>query len=388
MFYDKSGLLIAYVQGSPSELSIVKIPLVSSILSTFGKETLLDGFLSVPEVPSGEIDIFARTVVVPGKYTWSELFKWHSLLTPVFSIPGVEFTDINDEKNILTIGYSDLNSLSQIQRRVIDLGVPIEAVEFEKDSGAVAGATLDDEVSPVYGGLKITWSIGGNTCTHGLNATRNGIRGFITNAHCSSSQFRTDNTLYTQPAYPLSNQIGIEKFDPGYFTSSTSSLCPAGRACRYSDANFVDYQTITPLQGRFYYTENNTPPPHDLSIEGVIATQGEAAGTPIAGSYASKIGQTTGLTTGRVFDICQVRNVGNLFSYDGKPVTYICNHRVAANFYEGDSGSPVLTASQPRKIMGVAWGYGGSLADNTKYFTYSDLNAIRRELGGNLQTGN
>ena len=384
MYYDDAGILNAYVEGSPADLVAVKAPLVAAIRSVFGDEALREDYTSIPGVLTTDLDLILRTKVVPGMYEWHELYRWNEPLTEVLTMPGIEFSDIDESTNTLAIGYSESANLTRIQERITKLGVPLEAVDFVKDTGAVAGATLREQRRPTLGGLLIDYVY--SRCTLGINVKRNGIRGFITNSHCSRRQFAVDSSSYYQADDEVAEaRVGSETLDPAYFTNSTTSLCPLNYACRYSDANFVDYyDSNQPPLGRNYITAKNTDPPN-LTITGTGDSPGEAAGTPTVGSYASKVGSTTGLTEGKVTRACERRTYDKR-SWDDKPVFLLCTHEVEANFYYGDSGSPVLTAANGGRIRGVAWGFGGNFGDGTRYFLYSDLNGIRHELGGNLQT--
>jgi hypothetical protein len=310
--------------------------------------------------------------VIPGQYKFRQLKGWYDRMTfDVLGVPGVIFTDIDEGTNRLRIGVEKQAGQGMIEAKLAKLGIPHEAVIIEETEPIqLATATLSSRIRPLEGGLEIRFLRNGTTfiCTLGFGAIRSGVRGFVTNSHCSATRGAPDGTIYHQAAILAdnSNRVGSETVDPPYLPGGA---CPVARVCRYSDSAFV----------RVPYPSG----PTTLSTVGYIARTTGLGSTVIddarprfriasesssvlLGMLLSKIGRTTGWSQGVVTGTCVNANVsGTIF-------TMLCQGVVYAPSAAGDSGSPVFQitnspASGDVRLHGILWG------GNSNSFFFSPL---------------
>lgn len=320
-----------------------------------------------------------RVVVHQGDYDFRDLFAWREEVRPLLAERGAVSLDIDERRNRLVFGV-ERESLGEFAARLGDFlrgtRVPPEAVSVEDAEPVSPFASLSDKIRPVPGGVKIT-PVGSGAmppCTLGVNATWFGVKGFITNSHCSQTRSVIDGTLFYQNTFTSTNLIGIETIDPPYFTGSP---CPAGRKCRRSDASFASYATVSDSQGGKIAntvicgfgglpgSTNINPAQPRLSVTNFLF------GSP-AGSFVFKVGITTGCTMGSLKNTCVDVNTANSY-------TMLCQDQVSAKADFGDSGSPVfLQSGTQATLVGILW--GGSL-DGLTYF-YSPWLFVHGELGG------
>ncbi len=290
-------------------------------------------------------------------------------LLPLFEVAGVVFTDADETTGRLVVGVLDRGVEGLVRDRLPGLGVSSQSVDIVETEPIFRVATLRDKVRPVVAGLQIRCSQ--FLCSLGFTATRAGVRGYVTAAHCSDRQGEVDGTNYYQPLNQVADEfIGTEIADPGFFRSSP---CPRGRKCRYSDSNFSDgADGVTFTLGGIARTSG--PNNGSLDIAGQFSITADGAAT--VGQTANKVGRTTGWTQGTVTRTCVNTGVS------GTNIVLLCQDFVENTVQivaGGDSGSPVflLSGSNSVTLLGNLWGGNSS---NT-LFVYSPIANIQRELG-------
>jgi len=315
-----------------------------------------------------------------GRFDFRELHTMHTAVTPLLSIPTVVFTDANEALNRITIGVEDGATAAMVESQVAMLGLPEGAVNIEITEPIQLMQTLTQRVRPVAGGLQINF--GGFVCTLGFNVrspNRPNVHGFVTNSHCTSSQWQfnpANPTLYAQPSgvgtCPAgANCIGYEAHDaPG----TTGGACPAGRICRNSDAAGVMYAAgIENDFARIYRTTARNSLTIDASNPQWSIVQEAVTNSPL-GTEIHKTGRTTGWTWGTVTASCANTNVG------GTNFTTFCQDHVTGpsqSVSGGDSGSGTyrrLGGGSDVELTGILWGGGG-----TTLFVYSPMERIRMD---------
>lgn len=288
----------------------------------------------------------------------------------LFEVDGVVFTDVDEPTGRLVVGVTNRGLARAVQAQAGALGIAAESIDIVESKAFVFASTLRDDVDPEVGGLQIAWQKSGRrstltyVCTLGFNATRAGTAGYVTNSHCSSSQFATDGTLHYQPSVSPGNVIGEEIADPGAFS------CSKKKRCRYSDAAFSARASgVDAALGSLARTSG----PGSLDITGSFNITGEAAGNAAVGTVLNKVGRTTGLTSGTV-QYSNV-NVGVL----GTNIILLGQDIVGAASGGGDSGSPVFRINDDgtAELAGVLWG-GATDGSN---FVYSPMTNLELELG-------
>lgn len=74
-----------------------------------------------------------------GDYSMVDLYAWYSKLGALFEIPELTFTDLDEGRNRLAVGVVDLALEPEVQRRLTDLAIPLEAVIIEETGYVCAG---------------------------------------------------------------------------------------------------------------------------------------------------------------------------------------------------------------------------------------------------------
>ena len=359
MFIDETGQLTVYMLGADQQNGVAQQPAVPTVSTAAIEAAIAEVFGPERLSPSnpGLASSGPRVRVLPGQYSFLELKAWHDGMTaPVLSLPGVTLTDISESQNRLRIGLHDPAKRAQVEATLAKLGIPSAAVLLETVQPVRLELELRDRSRALVGGQQI--SDGEFLCTLGFNATRAGVRGFVTNSHCTTTMGGVENTPFFQPASSPENRIGVETADPNYFVGGS---CPLGRRCRYSDSAFVALDgEVTGAQGFIAWTNVD-----DLKI---IETYKfhivGSAGHLLAGDVVHKVGRTTGRTEGKVTDTCV-----NL-SPTGTNVTQLCQNRAAYASGSGDSGSPVFRITHTPNandvlLAGIHWASGGAFSPMT-----------------------
>jgi hypothetical protein len=304
----------------------------------------------------GEAQPARRVQILPARYGFRELKEWHDRLSPdALAMSGVVMTDIDDRNNRLTVGVESLDSRTAVEDKLVELGVPPEAVEVVETPGVALENSLRDRHRPLVGGLQIAFQRSGSTllCTEGFNAVRAGIAGYVTNSHCTAIQGGVQGTVHHQPTIALlnANRIGVETVDPGYWIGAP---CPAGRRCRRSDSSFARRDAaVTASQGRIARTAVGS-----FAWNGTSTFRIVREADPLVGQVVTKVGRTTGRTAGVVQQTCANFNVLNT------NITQLCQSRASYLSNPGDSGSPVfrivnVPALNDVALGGIHWGSGG-----------------------------
>ncbi|MGH9948557.1 MAG: S1 family peptidase [Pyrinomonadaceae bacterium] len=360
LFYDQDGTLQVYMVGQKEAMNSSTSDFLKSMISS--------------EILGGESLDKTGMEVIEGNYTFLQLKEWHDkMTTSVLEMPGVVFTDIDDTKNRLRIGVENLRaSRKTVTEHLVNLGIPIEAVVISRTKPIEP--ELRDRNRPLRGGFQINFS--GSLCTLGFVADRGGVRGFVTNSHCSGIQGGNQGTVFHQPtASGTTNRIGQETTDPTYFTGGA---CPAGRRCRFSDSSFA--RVPHPSGPSVSSTRGSIarPPVGSTSWNGTDLFTITSESNPVAGQSVTKVGRTTGRSSGTVQQTCANFNVS------GGNITQLCQAQAGYNSAGGDSGSPVfrITSGFNVALVGIHWGSGGAFSPIGGIQRSGELGAITTCSGG------
>lgn len=277
------------------------------------------------------------------KFEFIVLKQWHDKATNVFGIHGVVSTDIDEVENRLVIGVEDEAVRPIVEQVLASAGVPPEGWQLKKMQAPIPGLT--DRHRPPVGGLQI--GSGGLGCTLGFAAIRDGVDGFVTNAHCTNILGSVDGARFTQPADGVSF-IATEIIDPpGRTGDSCPRFCGFGVRtgpcrCRYSDAVFAQYDP-----GVLRFRRIALPPPGAVAYDGANLPV-VREGSPIVGLLMRKVGATTGNTMGVITRTCV--DVGQ----NGTRFIFKCQSMTNIPAAPGDSGSPVFRpVSCPSRALGT-----------------------------------
>ena len=301
------------------------------------------------------------------KYNFLELYQWQQQVTPeVLAIPGVISSDIGEDTNKLQIAITNEKGTAEaVEEALSKLGIPRDMVGVNVSEPIEQ--YLRSRRRPLRGGLQINF--GGFLCTLGFMAVRNGVNGYVTNSHCTTTQGGVQGTVEHQPtASGTTNRVGIEIADPTYFTGAG---CPAGRRCRRSDSSFIQVPhpsgpAVTIARGTIA-----RPAVNSFTWNGVDIFNITSEGSAVVGQAVTKVGRTTGRTAGTVSQTCVNTNVS------GTTITQLCQTFANYGNAGGDSGSPVfrITTLPNVVLVGINWGGNGTIS------VFSPISQIQQELG-------
>jgi len=321
--------------------------------------------------------------------TLGELGRWRGLVE----------VDLNEAENRIDLGFLETAieaARRDVRSRLSSYGVDPQAVHiFATHQASIGrgistparlstGPTLREPAFPFVGGHQIALEgppLGGY-CTAGVVVERNGVRGVVSNSHCSATTYGLDVGYSIGNAYHLTYPLGFETVDPN---AESCEILNSGFTvpCRDSDAAFFQlYEGVASRRGAIARTASYV---NGWGVSGSIDVSASnpffailttaAAGTVQQGHYLMKMGRTTGWSGGQVVSTCVdvIATDGRMRKCSGK-ATYLSDG--------GDSGSPVFTVSNydGAHLIGLTW--GGSQGDQRSYFSYwSD---VIQELGGNI----
>jgi hypothetical protein len=308
-------------------------------------------------------------IFLAAAYNFAQLHDWSEKLLPVLQRDGVYMIDADEVGNRVLVGVGNAAAAAAVRAEAARLGIPAEAVAIQTQARPEVRATVRDKFTTVNGGIQIAF--GQYLCTQGFNARRvsNGASIFVTNAHCTTTQYATDGVTIYQNTVAAGNAVGAEVADRGLY-----ACAGAGTSCRQADAAYISHNgTRTIGQGGIVRTNWATGGPGGLTTIGEFDIVGRYTGTLPVGTILDKTGRTSGSTYGQVTNSCVT--IGVLRCQD-----------VSKVWSEGgDSGSPVYiwlggsgAAENDVQLVGVMWGGPGT--DYTTTYS-SRLSGIEADLG-------
>jgi hypothetical protein len=387
LFFDEEGMLNVFLlEPSPNREGEV----LEAVTAVFGDDILRRGHRPERDENGNiipQLDTQQTTLkLIQGAFAIPQLLQTYDELDSVLGIEGVVFTDLDEERNRLAIGVEDEAAFERVQQALGELGVDRSMVIVEFDEADILYShTIRGSFRPTVGGIQIR-NAGGGQCTMGFNATRGGVRGFVTNSHCTIIQGGVEATTFFQPTVSGENFIATETADPTYklgffpFGSFVHGFyCPPLRRCRVSDSAFARYTSgVTSDLGRIARvtgvgTTGGGSGSITINHDNATYTVVSKTSYPVVGEILDKIGRTTGHTYGKVIKTCQRRNVKDT------NFTMLCQDRVRAGVAPGDSGSPVFKWSFGGNVSlyGVLW--GGNSAGTE--FAFSAIWNLQKDLG-------
>jgi hypothetical protein len=313
--------------------------------------------------------------IIKVSYSFQQLKEWRDVLYQ--KIPaGVRLVDIDEKRNVLHVGAAMASDVGTIRSEGLRIGIPASALLVDvAPSIEPATAYLGSAVRPTMGGLLLAGTYHG--CTLGFNVKKVGsTRYFATNAHCTGIFGAVDGSGFGQPLLQPNYYLGAEVADPAFVTGGS---CPVSGGCRFADVALIQYDTSS--VGDFYTiartlfpytgTDFNQSGSTELAAE-PFYTVGELSDAAlVSGAALSKVGATTGWTSGTVTSTC--------FDWYVTGTTMIrCQYTVSAVVHGGDSGSPVFSyelSTGKAWLAGILWGTTGT------GFIFSPLSGVKSDLG-------
>jgi hypothetical protein len=328
-----------------------------------------------------------RVEVHQGDYDFRDLYAWKNELRNLLSREGMVSLDIDETRNRLVLA-AEPDFADGLRNELIGLlrptSVPPAAVLVEVGELPEPMADLQDRIRPIPSGVQIRNENQGG-CTLGVNTTRAGVRGFVTNSHCTGKMGVVEGTLFYQKDVWWEDRVGVEEVDPAFVPSSAfvpSWMCADGFRCRYSDSAFVAYDDAALSEGgNIALPASCLNPAGTLEIGTALPRlpiTGSSYANPPIGSILRKVGRTTGCTLGPLKQTCSDIIVVAKIDGELKPtdMVLLCQNQVLAAVNPGDSGSPVFRRLGNEAILeGLLWG------KSANRFLYSPWSSVTLELG-------
>lgn len=326
-------------------------------------------------------DRVAAARVRQGRYDFLQLYNWRvALRRDVLGMDGVTSLDINEAKNNITLGVEDLGLKGKVLGAVRELGIPVAAINVVEQKPATNN--LRKKRTTLAGGLQIqyvapSWPGDPWQCTLGPLAKRNGVKGFIINAHCTEFRFTNNSEKFYQ-AKISDRHIATETVDPNYFTGGA---CPSTKVCVYADAVFAKWENAGTYNfGHIYETNSSGHTTGSTTRKSTRFTITSDGVWPYPGQLVQKVGRSAGWTYGNVLATCVDIDVSPHFSYPSTNLHSLCQIKADYGFAGGDSGSPVfqIVSGNNVTLLGIHWGNDGPDA----FFSFSGF--IKDHLGGSV----
>ena len=325
------------------------------------------------------------------KYTFEQLTTWR-LQIAALNLDGAMIYDANEGKNNVYLGIETQAQADTAKARIAKPSLPSDAVELQVvgpyDDLVLKGKELQEDIAqqqkkatepsletsaavqyvdksnaPLVGGIRM--DIRGGTCTYGFSAKVNGVLGFISNSHCTSTIGVIDGDEVLQYGLP---KIGYELID--------WRARPCGviwNSCRYSDTAFFKSTGARAAVPRIAGTG---PEPGDKSYTYTSAIRGTLSAKQ--NEHYIAVTAKTGFTRLIVTNTCTY-----LRTY-ASPLTVECGAVAKPeagypNVQGGDSGSPVITRNGSDSVLVAEIFAKNPLAGS---IWMNNINGIFRDFGG------
>jgi hypothetical protein len=331
----------------------------------------------------------AEVVVHQGKYTYGNLRLWRDrIYTIAGRIADKTSLSIDERENRIRIGLTTLDAATQSRALVASLGIPSDAItlfEEARDTVLQTHGDLNLRERPLQGGLLINSGVGG--CTLGFVVGADFVYstwGILTASHCTP-RFGPDTSQVYQPSTAYA-AVGVETADPVWSTSATDPRCSAGYICRDTDAAFYtlhdqggDINAFDP--GMVYRTPFGSTAIYSTPGGRSWLPRGLGGAAYFMGDNLTKVGRTTGTTSGTVDQVCGTRWIATGAAAPASGIQLYCaGHLTGINSGPGDSGAPVFAITDPALYYITPKGVL-SAGSNGNSVTFTDLDAIQWELG-------
>ena len=361
IYYDDDNNLV--VNMAVSELQTASVSDVrAALVKEFGQEV----FGTVETLSSQSIEPSLTTQEV--KYSFEDLVNLLDEFEHKAEDYGVNIIDIDEKANNIYLGVENEEIAKKIHEAIIRFNIPQDAVTVAVEEAPIPMATtLNSKVRPTQGGIDIS-------CTLGFNTTLNGIKGFITNSHCTDILGQVDSEQF----YQGGEKVGYEIADPK-FNGAGGFWCSLNRNCRYSDSAFIKYYSNIGVSIGKIARVSNKPgleitPKNPLPVVGKRTDNSQL----FSGRVVEKVGARTGVTAGKILRTCAAAkyDTGSALSISER---FVCQWQVGASALGGDSGSPVYTVEGVGvRLSGIVWG------GDSKRFLFSPITGIERDLEATL----
>lgn len=286
----------------------------------------------------------ARLVSV--RFGFRELANYRSQIESR-GFAGWVTSDIDEVNNRVLIGVESDEIASRVRSTALALDIPPEAVLVRTEARPRPATSLRSRLDTTKAGISVAiltgQGYGGGNCSIGFNYTLwSSTNYFMTNGHCTynyagngilDTTVKATQNYYASFPFPFPDEAR-EVANPSY---RVLSGCPSS-SCRYSDAVGFRWQTSQVIgQGKLAMTswDSYGQSQGDTIIAGTFNITAESpSGWLYPHALPSKMGATTGFTSGEILQSCMT-----FYDIGGQ---LLCQFRSELYIQPGDSGGPVF----------------------------------------------
>ena len=69
-----------------------------------------------------------RFELINAKYDFAQLSEWYTLIAPLYSVPGLVYTDVDEVRNKIVIGVETEADRAPMERKIAELPIPPDAI--------------------------------------------------------------------------------------------------------------------------------------------------------------------------------------------------------------------------------------------------------------------
>ncbi|MCB1032277.1 MAG: hypothetical protein KDD47_00395, partial [Acidobacteria bacterium] len=230
---------------------------------------------------------------VAAEYGFAELQEQRLRIRPLLALPEVVGLDLDERRNRLVVNFRDEADLPRVAALLAADGVP-EGMWVAEPGTLEPQGRFQAKARPLRGGRRVelpgTW-----WCTMGPVVDLAGVRGWLTNTHCSAI-FGVQESSKIAQAAANDGLAGVETVDPFFGPGAPFSECE-GHPCRWSDSAFFSTDLA---EGRVPswkgVVEAELQSPSGLTRRFITSVVDH----PIDGEEVCKSGQKTEFTCGEV----------------------------------------------------------------------------------------
>lgn len=344
--------------------------------------------------------------VEKAKYSFAQLARWRDLIfdKAFSSTPGVTSLDLDEARNRVVIGVDQAqlgNATEGVQRTLAQLDIDTAAIIIQAEtplqwSGGVLNSFRGSVISPdlasgpwssVVGGIMMIVSatdpdspMGGASggCTVGFTTlytppSASPYRAVVSASHCTAQWGFLGSTTFTVNG--ISGNAGTEAVD------ATAYSCGITGSCRASDAALFQLAPTAPYELGLIARPHAPPALNQDVLNPWFMVRGTTP-RPTGAPY-SKIGRTSGWTTGTVHSTCVDHSFGGslgVFSLK----THRCQDVGTAYNTGGDSGGSVFFRVDTLSVDLLGTTVGHKKIGSTTYHVWSPYSRIASDMPGTM----
>jgi hypothetical protein len=284
----------------------------------------------------GRSDLATRTLVShPAKYDYTAMVAFLEIAkSTAIKFEGVNTFAVDEMRGKVLVGVSNRTWQGQVRAALARSSIPADAWTVDVMAPA-PDVGLWDYQDTLMGGFQI--SRGAGACSIGfVGYAKDGggnpdpnVRIITTASHCTSDQTQVLGDLFGQPT--IARAAGIEVAEAPLYSG-----CGSYPYCRYADVAVIQVFDSVWSMAAGVAKSSATVSPNNPPYNGLAAYTGSGTSNVVLNETITKVGSSSGQTTGRVDKSCVDRQ-----STITPGIWTLCMMHALANVIGGDSGGTV-----------------------------------------------